>query len=79
MNQFNQCQHQDCNNQGIAYQYPYEGESVICCYLHAKQAGFCPSCGGFFGGIESFDFGNGICEECESELFEDPSIYYVDE
>lgn len=38
------------------------------CPEHALQLGHCALCGHFWGGIESFDFGSGLCEHCESEV-----------
>jgi hypothetical protein len=65
------------------------GETGIPCYLswsdaepdgwycgeHAHDAGFCPGCGLFSAGTESFDFSpTGYCENCQEEFeseFED--------
>lgn len=45
------------------------------CSRHAHHNGFCWSCGQFWGGVESFDFGagadSGLCENCYSEYDED--------
>ena len=46
------------------------------CYNHAFDEGFCPSCGQFYGGIESFEFSpQRMCMECvdmwKTELGED--------
>jgi hypothetical protein len=38
------------------------------CAEHAQSAGWCWGCGGFWGGIETFDFNprnTGLCENCE--------------
>lgn len=40
------------------------------CWEHARNAGFCPSCGNFWAGVESFDFhlnGTDVCENCYDE------------
>src|SRR5262245_1265765 len=35
------------------------------CGGHAHEHGYCRHCGGFFAGIESFDFSrSGLCSEC---------------
>lgn len=34
------------------------------CWEHAQRNGFCKLCGEFWGGVESFDFGSGFCENC---------------
>ena len=68
-----QCEHPDCDSQGMRYKYPRmdnqsEPETAIYCLRHVWQGGFCFCCGGFFGGIESFDFGDrGLCDECETD------------
>lgn len=47
------------------------------CFEHAHENGFCWGCGGFWAGVESFDFpsafGNipGLCENCNGDLGED--------
>lgn len=33
------------------------------CSAHATKAGYCVGCGGFYGGIESFEL-EGMCENC---------------
>ena len=40
------------------------------CFKHASENGFCPGCGGFWGGVESFEFGSdaGWCASCASEF-----------
>ena len=85
------CQHKGCNAPGMVYRYPSEeynlpSETGFYCLSHAKGAGFCIGCGRFWGGVESFDFGDsGICDDCqrleeeEYELYEeeyDPSDPY---
>lgn len=38
------------------------------CPTHAFDNGYCKGCGRFFGGIESFDFGSGYCDDCQNEI-----------
>lgn len=40
------------------------------CFEHAKKSGFCLGCGGFFAGVESFDFSEveGFCSDCIDEI-----------
>jgi hypothetical protein len=47
------------------------------CAKHSQRHGFCWSCGEFYGGTESFDFGPGYCSNCASE-FEDEEVYEED-
>lgn len=62
---------------------PCDGSLVssIWCAEHAQNGGFCLGCGGFYAGIESFDFGNGFCFNCESEYSSDEERerYFQDE
>lgn len=57
------------------------------CAQHAYRAGFCFGCGSFWGGVESFDFGNPshLCENCrangdyeEEDMDEVYSVYPFD-
>lgn len=39
------------------------------CGTHAREAGYCPGCGLFWAGVESYDFsGSGLCEHCTEEV-----------
>lgn len=61
----------DCPNEGMDCWLPDDGDQASCAYCpgHAFDAGFCKSCGQFWGGIESFEFLNGgYCDECKSEM-----------
>ena len=50
------------------------------CFEHAHYVGFCWMCGGFNGGIESFDFNRfGLCESCEMEADRDERKWDGDE
>ncbi len=53
---------------GSAYEEPHE----YLCGKHMFQSGYCPGCGLFWGGVESFEFSDHhLCENCESELREE--------
>lgn len=55
------------------------------CFKHAKPNGFCPGCGCFGAGNESFDFnGSSMCDECTDQFNDDCGLndepeYYSDE
>lgn len=59
-----------CQNEGQPCYLENDDEepNAYYCGDHAQGAGFCVCCGSFWGGIERFDFGNGLCEHCESEF-----------
>jgi hypothetical protein len=63
------CEHDGCNRPGDPCWLgddPDDAPSFYFCPEHAHVEGFCRGCGGFFGGIESFDFSpSGLCETCE--------------
>ena len=41
----------------------------VLCRKHAQEAGYCRSCGDFWAGIESFDFGHpGLCDHCYDQV-----------
>ncbi len=42
--------------------------SEYVCSTHHHATGYCYGCGQFFGGIESFEFGNGLCDDCNQDL-----------
>ncbi len=61
----------------------YEGEEskevihhFYNCYKHALKSGFCLGCGGFWAGVESFDFSKvkGYCSDCVDELEDELGI-----
>jgi hypothetical protein len=67
------CGHEGCTNEGTpCYLMPLDEEAVgYYCWEHAHDEGFCPSCGHFFAGWESFDFSpDGLCEGCR-EMYRD--------
>lgn len=42
------------------------------CPQHARKAGYCPGCGQFWAGVDSFDFSrSGLCEHCQVEVESD--------
>jgi hypothetical protein len=51
---------------------PRKGPDECLCDRHIKHSGFCKGCGGFAGGIESFDFGThgypGFCDDCAWQI-----------
>lgn len=52
------------------------------CYDHMHNQGFCPGCGNFWAGVESFDFSrSGYCENCAGDagLDDDDSDYWEDD
>lgn len=41
----------------------------VLCGEHASRLGYCRSCGDFWGGIESFEFGHpGLCDQCHDQI-----------
>ena len=69
------CEHPCCNANAIPCRLndPETNKDVICFYCpeHAFINGFCSCCGEFWGGIESFDIGSGICENCLESVDDD--------
>jgi len=68
------CDHDGCEQDGDPCFLPDDPEgkpSHHYCDAHAHENGFCSLCGGFFGGIESFEFGNGLCEICDDAVRSD--------
>ena len=69
------CEHEGCQSintidcevedfdTGEKHQFKY-------CAEHCQEEGFCYCCGGFFGGIEEFDFNNpsGLCGYCKDQI-----------
>lgn len=74
------CEHEGCESAGrlcvIEGMSGGERDDVEEWYCgdHAQEHGYCYGCGGFFSGIESFDFSrSGLCDNCASNLdFDDP-------
>jgi predicted amidophosphoribosyltransferase len=69
------CEHEGCTAEGqpcYLTEDPPDRPSYFFCWRHAREEGFCPSCGSFWGGIESFDFSESVlCEVCAAELDKD--------
>lgn len=68
------CMHQVCRQIGEPVYMGWEdyndgewnsGPVGYYCDAHMHAAGFCAYCHQFYGGIESFEFGRGLCDECE--------------
>lgn len=50
----------------------YQEPSEYYCDAHMRDQGYCPGCGNFWAGIESFDFSrSGYCENCAAEFDDD--------
>jgi hypothetical protein len=62
---------EQCGAAAEAYTH-YDETTVYLCYDHAVDAGFCYTCGGFYGGTEEFFHTGirGLCSECKSALDE---------
>lgn len=81
------CQHEGCTEMGNPCWLPEydkpEGHGdepdMWYCDAHMHGAGFCRGCGTFWGGVESFDFGSGFCEHCETEFDDDYDDDYYDD
>lgn len=51
------------------YLNPFDPEpNGFYCYEHSHDEGFCPMCNIFWAGVESFDFGRGLCPNCQDEI-----------
>lgn len=64
------CEERGCPQYGNPCWLPDDTDqpSFHFCYDHMHDAGFCPGCGGFWAGVESFDFSRtGYCENCASQ------------
>jgi hypothetical protein len=62
------CEWTGCKNEGQWCVY-HDGGGSWLCDTHLREAGFCPGCLMFWGGVESFEFSRtGFCEECELEF-----------
>lgn len=68
------CDHEGCAREGDPCYLPADERddpSYHYCAEHAPEEGFCYGCGEFWAGIESFDFGPGLCENCCGDLNEE--------
>lgn len=64
------CNVRDCRRFGNPCWLPDDRDepSEYYCAHHMYDAGFCPGCGNFWAGVESFDFSRtGLCENCASQ------------
>jgi hypothetical protein len=64
------CNVRGCRNAGNPCWLPddHGKPSEHYCYNHMREQGYCPGCGLFWAGIESFDFSRtGLCENCASD------------
>ncbi len=51
-------------------EWPDDEPDMILCHDHAREAGFCPRCGEFVGGISNVEFlQDGYCDDCYEDLF----------
>lgn len=70
------CQASGCRNAALDFYLPDNeppnDPDGFYCEDHANSAGWCWGCGGFWGGVESFDFSKtGLCENCEPGYLRD--------
>lgn len=80
------CEHEGCGADGNPCWLPTEAYMISLydqtdlpdpdawyCAQHAHAHGFCWSCGQFWAGVESFDFGNPtqLCDNCRSQYEDD--------
>ncbi len=74
---FHICAHRGCWSRDTTGGYlptpSYDDVELVAyyCQKHIHAAGFCAICGAFNGGIESFEFGNGMCDNCQIEYERD--------
>jgi hypothetical protein len=68
-----QCWEPGCDERGFGCWLPddWETPNGYYCGEHAVTNGFCAGCGYFSAGLEAFDFGNGLCEQCRSDIGDD--------
>ncbi len=53
-----------------------ERPDEVLCWDHARDGGYCPGCGLFWAGVESFDFSrSGLCEQCRIQREADDYDY----
>lgn len=67
------CEHDGCDADAIPCQLDDDrcAERVTewLCPEHAAEAGYCASCGDFWGGIDTFEFRHpGLCDHCWEAL-----------
>jgi len=79
--QFQRCTHEGCWKQGFpCFMEMYtETPDEYACSDHAQQMGYCVGCGQFWGGVDSFDFGTGLCPQCRDQIEADSPDYDAEE
>lgn len=67
------CEHGGCRRRGQPCYITADDSEPdgFYCAEHAQEHGFCSMCGQFWGGIEEFDFGNGVCPNCREYMDKD--------
>lgn len=70
------CEHEGCTEEATVDCFLLDndgsGPDERLCWMHAREAGYCPGCGNFWAGAESFDFSpSGYCENCAAEFDDD--------
>lgn len=67
------CQHEGCQEEAIPcycdddlLAEPQRITEYLCCD-HASKLGYCPGCGRFWAGVDSFD-SHGWCDDCWAEI-----------
>ena len=64
------CGERGCKQPANACYFPDDSRQFYC-YNHMRDMGFCPGCGQFWAGVETFDFSRtGYCENCEGDNFD---------
>jgi hypothetical protein len=63
MSDLPRCEIEGCEGIGFMVGHGLEPEHYYC-PKHAHERGWCWRCGGFFGGVESFEF-DGMCDDCQ--------------
>lgn len=75
------CNQRGCRQMGNECCLPDDSREWYC-YVHMRDQGYCPGCGNFWAGVESFDFSrSGYCENCASQgdWDDDYSDYWEDD
>ncbi len=77
------CQMPGCPNEGQSLMYPDGKTITYFCDEHMGPNGFCLWCGSFYGGVESFHFGDPpyFCDDCrhDPDLFPEYEEYEIEE
>ena len=78
------CEHEGCAEQeATGYWYDYDTSKepdVYLCYQHVHDGGFCWACGGFWAGVEDFEFDrHGLCSNCRHDPDYNDDIEYEDD